>query len=53
MRKTLIVAQSEFTTLVKRKAFLISLILMPKRLRPVRRAEAAERERAGVGPREP
>jgi ABC-2 type transport system permease protein len=29
MRKTLIVAQSEFTTLVKTKAFLISLILMP------------------------
>ena len=29
MHKTLIVAQSEFTTLVKTKAFLISLILMP------------------------
>ena len=29
MRKTLIVAQSEFTTLVKTKAFLVSLILMP------------------------
>jgi hypothetical protein len=43
MHKTLIVAQSEFTTLMKTKAFLISLILTPKRLRP---------ERAGVGPRE-
>jgi ABC-2 type transport system permease protein len=29
MRKTLIVAQSEFATLVRSKAFLISLILMP------------------------
>lgn len=29
MRKTLIVAQSEFVTLVRSKAFLISLILMP------------------------
>jgi len=29
MHKTLIVAQSEFTTLVKTKAFLISVILMP------------------------
>jgi ABC-2 type transport system permease protein len=29
MRKTLIVAQSEFTTLVKTKAFLVGLILMP------------------------
>jgi hypothetical protein len=36
MHKTLIVAQSEFTTLVKTKAFLVSLILMPKRLRPER-----------------
>ena len=29
MRKTLVVAQSEFATLVRSKAFLISLILMP------------------------
>src|SRR5258705_3897091 len=29
MRKTLIVAQSEFNTLVRSKAFLISLLLMP------------------------
>lgn len=29
MRKTLIVAQSEFATLVRSKAFLISLVLMP------------------------
>jgi ABC-2 type transport system permease protein len=29
MRKTLIVAQSEFTTLVRSKAFLVSVVLMP------------------------
>jgi len=29
MRKALIVAQSEFVTLVKSKAFLVGLILMP------------------------
>jgi ABC-2 type transport system permease protein len=29
MRKTLIVAQSEFTTLVRTKAFIISIVLMP------------------------
>ena len=29
MRKTLIVAQSEFATLVRTKAFIISIVLMP------------------------
>jgi hypothetical protein len=50
MRKTLIVAQSEFTTLVKTKAFLVSLILMPKRLRPERGAKPPSESERGWGP---
>jgi hypothetical protein len=50
MRKTLIVAQSEFTTLVKTKAFLISRILMPKRLRPERGPKRPSERERGWGP---
>jgi hypothetical protein len=50
MHKTLIVAQSEFTTLVKTKAFLVSLILMPKRLRPERGPTRPSECERGWGP---
>jgi len=50
MRKTRIVAQSAFTMLVKTKAFLISVILMPKRLRPERGAKPPSESERGWGP---
>ncbi len=50
MTKALIVAQSEFTTLVKTKAFLISLFLMPKRLWLERGAKPPSESERGWGP---